>query len=488
MDDALLQSFKQIISERTGLYIREQDNKKLIDTISSRIKSLGLSSENEYYRLLNSDNSKPEYEEFIVSLTTGETYFFRDKGQFSLLKNHLLPQLLEKQMKDKTLKIWSAGCSTGEEPYSIAILINELISDKTKWNISIFGTDINGDLIKKAKKGSYHEWSFRGIDPDLFKRYFYKSKDEWRIDERIKGLVTFKTGNLITDIYPDHDIYDIDLIVCRNVFIYFNEDIVFSIIKKFEDTLKNNGYLLTGHAELPHKEISALKPKIFPESVVYRKSSEFGVGSEESKLTLPAPSTGWMPRPSHQRRGDTYAPSLHEEPKFTPSPLAGEGRGEGDMSEAKELFKKGEYLLTIKRLEYILSANPEFFDAHCLIGQTYANLGEYDKAESHLKKAIEIDKFNLEPYYLLAQISREKGKFEEEEEFLKKVIYLNPSHIPAYLEMGIIYEGKGDRERAFKMRNTALNLLKALPSDSHIEPYTELAAEELISHIQEMIR
>ena len=171
----------------------------------------------------------------------------------------------------------------------------------------------------------------------------------------------------------------------------------------------------------------------------------------------------------------------------------GEGRGEGVkiqnlFSEAKELFKKGNYPLTIEKSGYTLSANPEYFDAHCLIGQTYTNIGEYEKAESHLKKAIEVDKFNAEPYYLLAQIAREKGRLEEEEEMLKKVIYLEPSHIPAYLEMGIIYEGKGDKNRAFKMRNSALNLLKALPSDARIEPYTELTAEELIRHVQEMIR
>ena len=129
MNNALLRLFRQIISEKSGLYIREQDNKKLIDTISSRIKILRLSSENEYYQLLNSDKNKPECQEFITSLTTGETYFFRDKGQFSLLKNYLLPELIEKQMKDKTLKIWSAGCSTGEEAYSITILLNELIKN-----------------------------------------------------------------------------------------------------------------------------------------------------------------------------------------------------------------------------------------------------------------------------------------------------------------------------------------------------------------------
>src|SRR3989304_4466533 len=212
MNNALLRLFRQIISEKSGLYIREQDNKKLIDTISSRIKILRLSSENEYYQLLNSDKNKPECQEFITSLTTGETYFFRDKGQFSLLKNYLLPELIEKQMKDKTLKIWSAGCSTGEEAYSIAILVNELIKNPPipplvkggeggleDWNIQIIGTDINEDALKKARRGYYRDWSFRMVSEDIKKQWFRKAKEGWRLNKDIIEMVKFESVDLIND-------------------------------------------------------------------------------------------------------------------------------------------------------------------------------------------------------------------------------------------------------------------------------------------------
>ena len=488
MNNALLRLFRQIISEKSGLYIREQDNKKLIDTISSRIKILRLSSENEYYQLLNSDKNKPECQEFITSLTTGETYFFRDKGQFSLLKNYLLPELIEKQMKDKTLKIWSAGCSTGEEAYSIAILIRELMQNYLNpksaiqipnfddWDILILGTDINEAAIKKARLGFYRDWSFRMVSEDVKKQWFRKVKDGWKIDKGIIEMVNFEHIDLINDDYPDYKsmLHDMDLILCRNVFIYFIPDVVSRVILKLNETLNDGGYLMTGHAELPQQAIANLRPKVFPESVVYKKSSELGVRSEELK--------------SRSQRVEVRSQKLEAKIPQTPSPLVGEGGGEGDISEAKELYNKGNYTLTIEKLEYILLTNPEYFDAHRLIGQTYANIGEYEKAESHLKKAREIDNFNAEPYYLPAQISRENGRLEDEEEMLKKVIYLNPSHIPAYLEMGVIYEGKGDREMAFKMRNSALNLLKKLPSDERIEPYTELTIEELIMHVEEMIK
>ncbi|HBA27686.1 MAG TPA: hypothetical protein DCY98_09925 [Nitrospinae bacterium] len=490
MKDALLKLLIQVISGQTGLNIREQDRDKFIETVSGRIKSLKLSSPDEYYQFLKEDNkSKAEWQEITNCLTTGETYFFRDRGQFSLLKFSILPELIELRKDKRALRIWSAGCSTGEEAYSIAILVNELIKNPPipplvkggeggleDWNIQIIGTDINEDALKKARHGYYRDWSFRMVSEDIKKQWFRKAKEGWRLNKDIIEMVKFESVDLINDDYTDYKslLHDMDIILCRNVFIYFIPEVVSRVILKLNETLNDGGYLMTGHAELPQQAIANLRPKVFPESVVYKKSSELGVRSEELK--------------SRSQRLEVRSQKLEAKIPQTPSPLVGEGGGEGDISEAKELYNKGNYTLTIEKLGHILLTNPEHFETHCLIGQTYANIGEYEKAEAHLKKAIEIDKFNAEPYYLLAQISRENGRLEDEEEMLKKVIYLNPSHIPAYLEMGIIYEGKGDRDRAFKMRNTALNLLKSLPSDARIEPYTELTAEELIRHVQEMIK
>src|SRR3972149_3997664 len=382
MNNALLRLFRQIISEKSGLYIREQDNKKLIDTISSRIKILRLSSENEYYQLLNSDKNKPECQEFITSLTTGETYFFRDKGQFSLLKNYLLPELIEKQMKDKTLKIWSAGCSTGEEAYSIAILIRELMQNYLNpksaiqipnfddWDILILGTDINEAAIKKARLGFYRDWSFRMVSEDVKKQWFRKVKDGWKIDKGIIEMGNFEHIDLINDDYPDYKsmLHDMDLILCRNVFIYFIPDVVSRVISKLNETLTDGGYLMTGHAELPQQAIHNLRPKVFPESVVYKKSSELGVRSAGTPIL------------------DFRLPILDLKSKFQRPTVVGAPKSKIDeiqiphstfrnlqllMSEAKELYNKGNYTLTIEKLEYILLTNPEYFDAHRLIGQTY---------------------------------------------------------------------------------------------------------------------
>ena len=176
MNPTLLQKFIQLIADYTGLHIREQDYDSLCKKIFLRIKLLNFSSPEEYYQLLASHNktSKNEWENFIILLTVTETYFFRDGGQLGLLKNVILPEIIKSKVasQEKTIKIWSAGCSTGEEPFSLAIMIQELIPDWQEWNVLILGTDINEVALMKGKEGVYSNWSFRLLDEGIKKKYF----------------------------------------------------------------------------------------------------------------------------------------------------------------------------------------------------------------------------------------------------------------------------------------------------------------------------
>ena len=157
----------------------------------------------------------------IALLTNGETYFFRDHGQFDLLRLRLLPELIERRRDAKTLRLWSAGCSSGEEAYSLAMLLDMLLPKRDGWNILILGSDIDEAALAKARRGHYGQWSFRMAPPALKQRYFQRKGDEWMLDERIRSMVTFRTSNLIGETFPSAELRDMDLILCRNVFIYF---------------------------------------------------------------------------------------------------------------------------------------------------------------------------------------------------------------------------------------------------------------------------
>ena len=271
MNNLIMHNLIQLISTHTGIQIREQDYKDFCNKIYSRMKILKLNAPEEYYEVLlntskvqsvsyRENDSINEWKELVVLLTIGETYFFRDRGQINLLKTKILPELIAKKRdichksKDKKpcLKIWSAGCSSGEEPYSLAIMIKELIPDLIDWNILILGTDINTESIEKAEQGIYDSWSFRQVEPQIQKQYFHQQKMRWEVDSQIRKLVKFRCMNLFQEAFPNQlsDLHNIDAIVCRNVFIYFNSAAIATVLEKFYQTLNPGGYLIAGHTEL----------------------------------------------------------------------------------------------------------------------------------------------------------------------------------------------------------------------------------------------
>ncbi|MDF5740293.1 MULTISPECIES: CheR family methyltransferase [unclassified Nostoc] len=241
-DDFSLSQMLDLIADTFGIQIQPQHQDTLKKNLLTHMRALGLSSLNDYCQRLMARNQLisggTEWQDLISLFTVTETYFFRDQGQISLLKNQLLPELNERKRQlslthgnaangefyRPTLRLWSAGCSTGEEAYSLAILLKELIFDYHAWDILILGTDINQSAIALAEQGIYSEWSFRTTTPEIKSRYFRSHKKGWEIDPAIRAMVTFQPGNLMQDSYPAYagSIHDLDLILCRNVFIYFD--------------------------------------------------------------------------------------------------------------------------------------------------------------------------------------------------------------------------------------------------------------------------
>jgi len=271
---ALTEAFIKLITQQTGLKIREPDQTDLSEKIFVRMKALKIFFPEEYYQLLeyNTSESYQEWQKLVLLLTNLESYFFRDQEQFKLLRDRILPELIQRQEHNKTLRIFSAGCSTGEEPLSLAILLKELIPDPEQWNLMILGVDINQDALKKAKQGIYTPWSLRSIDPEIMQQYFLHSNNQYYLDLQIQQMVTFKYINLVKDSFNEHnEMKNIDLIICRNVFIYFELSAIAKVLDKFNQILQPSGYLITGHTELCGQDLSHFETKLFPESLVYIK-------------------------------------------------------------------------------------------------------------------------------------------------------------------------------------------------------------------------
>jgi len=249
LEDAEFDTFKQLIYDETGIKLTELKKALVRARLTKRIRKLGLDSFKDYNEYLK-NNYDAEKFDFINSITTNKTDFFREPRHFDYIKNVVLPEL--DNMKLKKIRIWSSACSSGEEPYTIGISLLEYYENKrNKPEIKILATDIDTNVLEKAKIGIYTFEQVKGIDSPLLKKYFQKGKGEneglFRIKDSLKNIIYFRRLNLQDETYPMKGHFDI--IFCRNVIIYFDKETQSRMFKRFSKYIADNGYLFIGHSE-----------------------------------------------------------------------------------------------------------------------------------------------------------------------------------------------------------------------------------------------
>ncbi len=238
--------FKKEVYKLTGIdlnFYKEKQMRRRIDTLAKKNKT---DSYEAYVQLLKSD--KILFEQFVNFLTINVSEFYRNPDQWKLMDETVIPKLLREHKRP--LRIWSAACSTGDEPYSIAMAFSKHIQLS---NIQILATDIDKQVLEQAQAGLYNEKSIAGVPADLKRKYFTQVGNSYKISDELKKCVTFKQHNLLKDPYPR----DYDMILCRNVVIYFTDEAKDEIYKKFYQTLGNHGVLFIGSTEqiINYKEV-----------------------------------------------------------------------------------------------------------------------------------------------------------------------------------------------------------------------------------------
>lgn len=241
--------FRTLIYDTCGIDFQPDKSFLLENRLRKRMQQCGIPTYIKYYYYLtNGLSGSQELITLVDSITINETNFFRNRPQFDLLETLILPELIakKKQGGDKRLRIWSAGCSSGQEPYSIAITLLENIAFVDLWDIKILASDISLSILEVAEAGRYLEPQLRGLEQHHQDKYFLKnSNGEYIINERVKKLVTFDYHNL----KHDNGLRGFDIIFCRNVMIYFDQAGCSSLVSRFASSLTLGGYLFIGHAE-----------------------------------------------------------------------------------------------------------------------------------------------------------------------------------------------------------------------------------------------
>jgi chemotaxis protein methyltransferase CheR len=268
--------FRELIHNKTGISLGDQKRDLVISRLTKRLRILNIKTFDEYYHYVLKENNNEEITAMINRITTNVTSFFREGHHFRVLRETVLPRLLEKKSANKTrkIRIWSAGCSTGQEPYSIAITLADFFQGRLNWDIKILATDLDTDVLSTGEKGIYPESSVCNISSEQLRRYFKKgigeNKGIYQISNQIKNMVVFRRLNLTLKRFPIRG--PLDIIFCRNVIIYFSNELKIGLIKKFNQLLDDDGYLFMGHSE----SLIAMKEKFrYIHNTVYQKDPLF---------------------------------------------------------------------------------------------------------------------------------------------------------------------------------------------------------------------
>ena len=474
----LLDSLISLIASYAGLRLSQRDLSMVAQVVQQRMTDLKLSGLDDYYALLARDAaanqdvpaasslapSRQEWQRLLTHLTVGESYFLRDEKQLNLLRYHLLPDRLQAAASGcigSPLRLWSAGCATGEEAYSLAILLQEMGVSLTAGQARIVGTDINPVFLTKARGGLYGPWSFRQMSRPLQQTYFAAEPPErWRVRPDLQSSVDFQSFNLVHD--PIARLVGngprFDVIVCRNVFIYFTPDAIAATLAKFYEALTPGGYLITGHAELQGIPLGSFQVRSFPESIVYQRplspQSLPASPAFQSAYTGAGRPTGTAPKPlSALPHRPTRLPRTAPSPAPSPHPSSDSGSS---------------------------AVSPSLLQT----AQALANAGQHSAAQALCEQAMRGDPLATEPCYLLAHIAEETGDLDRAKGMLKRVIYLNPQAVAAYLDLAALYDRTVDPERAAKTRRSALAILSQLPPDQTLDTCDGLTVTQLHQQLQ----
>lgn len=262
--------FQSFINRKTGIFFDERKKYFLESRISARMEEYNLQSPREYWQMINQDSE--ELSVFIETITIPETYFFRDYPQLKMFAEDILPLVCEAKRKvhRKSLRIWSAGCSTGEEPYTLAIILLEMIEDFHTWMIDIIGTDINTRSLKRCREAVYGLRSLKDVPVEYKKKYFISFDTHYAIKPEVKKIVRFDYLNL-TDRRKMQLMRGFDFIFCRNVLIYFDFENSKRVISYFYDALNKGGYIFLGSSESISRLSAAFKLVRFKNGLAYMK-------------------------------------------------------------------------------------------------------------------------------------------------------------------------------------------------------------------------
>lgn len=444
------QSLYHLITQRTGIVLRNHQVSVLRHALVETSTRFGYMGVEVLLRELERKKSEsPEFEFLLTKITVGESYFFRDDAQISLLRDELVPQLIARKRRnnDYSLRVWSAGCSSGQEIYSLVIMLDEMLPDIHSWKLYFLATDINTNFLADALRGCYSAWSLRATPELITRKYFKENQGEYQLRGDICQQVKFVYLNLAADPFPalHTGTHAIDILLCRNVFIYLEPKIIQRIVSQFAQCLVPDGFLLLGHADFVDDYPNDL-------DYVQRNSTSYFRRRPVSHFNTPI-----LPQ--------------YDVDKIVPSEIAGElNDGERlpkqSVCKIKKNFEDISYIMDFLRAErwydallVINEAIGRYGESAALLqvkSKALANLGRLPEALQTCQKSLALDSTEKHTYLLQGMIFIESAQAHSAEEALRKAIFLDHTFSEAHYQLGLLLMQQGNQKAELKCLAHAL--------------------------------
>ena len=392
------------------------------------MQQLGLVREDEYLDRLRGETPsivEAELRNLLNLVTVTETCFFRDASQFRLLREHIVPTLIAERSTQpgasRRIRIWSAGCSTGEEAYSIAITLDEMgvYQACPDWTIEIVGTDLNTKAIEKARRGVYTARAVRNVEGRLLDDHFVRNGTTFALSDAIKKRVKFEFGNLTQTPMPSTGPQDV--VFCKNVAIYFRAEVTRKLVEGLHDTLAPDGYLLLGHAESLWQLSDGFTLVEHEKAFCYRKSS-------------------------HVAR--SVSPELAGIERATVDRSAVDASTGTQYDRCLAAFRAGEWDAAESALSALVASCPTFVPGLLLLGGLYVHRGRFDDAMGQAEAVLKVSDLEPRAHLLLGMVAARHQRYDEALQSLRRALYLDDSLALGHFWLGNLYRERGDLARA----------------------------------------
>jgi chemotaxis protein methyltransferase CheR len=471
-----LTALKKFLLEHSGLHFNQHNQRILERGLMRRIQALRMESLPAYSSYLTATpDNYDEVNKLIGLLTVGETSFFRYRSHREALIRYVIPKLLEANKTQRKLRIWSAGCSTGEEPYSLAILLLEHFPELMGWDVQILATDINKRSLRLAREGVYGERSLRMVEDSLRERYFEKSDKHYLLSAQVRRMVRFDYLNLQTASFPAaaDGSGEIDLLSCRNVLIYFELETIRQIVAKFSQALSPQGYLFLGHAETMQNVSDRFRRHHQNNAFFYQRKDPIGLEGAVAKASAKAklPGKPALVNPAKIKRSPPPVGTKAEQHQPEKKARALACDPETLYREALSSFDREKFSESARLFEQLLEIEPTHPKGLVGKGLLLANQGQYADARLHCARAIKEDDLLPEAYLLRGLILDMEGFLERALVEYQKVLWLEPAFVMAHYFSAKAYDHLADKE---KKRRSLRNTLRVLEqtADQTLIPFS----------------